>query len=158
MYYPVRFSEGCLGRMLLFQTNDGISRKSRKCVKCANRGRMSLALGRKKIAVREDLDMRLALSCSFFKGLARWRSPVPNERLDFEQFWKNYSPGQTIASAKLKRNCPCGRITHRGKDCTSYVMRAVNRQPGFRPGTRRVFEGQAQERIVSSRALKICMS
>ena len=37
----------------------------------------------------------------------------------------------------------------------SDLMRAVNRQPGFRPGTRRVFEGQAQEEILPDRALKI---
>mgnify|MGYP000090550781 CR=1 FL=1 len=83
--------------------------------------RMSLSLGKKKNAVREDLDMRLALSCSFFNELPRTGTPIPNERLDFEQFLKKYGPGQKIASAKLKRNCPCSRITHRGKDSTSYV-------------------------------------
>ena len=33
-------------------------------------------------------------------------------------------------------------------------MRVVNRQPGFRPGTRRVLDGQGQEGIASVRTLK----
>ena len=118
-HYPIAFFKGFLGKGFLFQMNGWISRNSRNPWKNPNHGHMSLSLGMKKIVVREDLDMRPAPSCSFFKGLSRWRSPVPNERLDFEQFGKNYGPGQTIASAKLKRNCACSRITHRGKHSTS---------------------------------------
>ena len=39
-------------------------------------------------------------------------------------------------------------------ESTHDLMRAVNRQPGFRPGTRRVFKGWAQEGILPGRALK----
>ena len=61
-----------------------------KTGKFANPGHVSLSLGNKKIVVREHLDMRRALSCSFFKWLSRKRIPVPNEHMDFEQFWKNW--------------------------------------------------------------------
>ena len=42
-----------------------------------------------KQILREDLDMRPAPSCSFFKELSGKRIPVPNEHVDFEQFWKH---------------------------------------------------------------------
>jgi hypothetical protein len=69
--------------MVGFQENEKNAKKN------ANGGHVSLSLGMKKIVVREDLDMRRAPSCSFFKGLPGKHIPVPNEHMDFEQFWKN---------------------------------------------------------------------
>jgi hypothetical protein len=62
--------------------------KNEKNAKNANGGHVSLSLGMKKIVVTEDLDIRQAPSCSFFKWLPGKHIPVPNEHMDFEQFWK----------------------------------------------------------------------
>ena len=60
--------------------------------------------------------------------------------LDCEKFQKNNGLGHLNASAKSNRDCPCSRITLRAKDSTSYLGRAVNRQPCLPRGmTRRGF-------------------
>ena len=91
--------KGFLENVFLFQMNGLISRNSIKPRKKTNHGHMSLSLGMKKIVVREDLDMRLALSCSFFKGLSGKRSPVPNEHMDFEKLGARGKPS-TVFTAR----------------------------------------------------------
>ena len=69
--------------------------------------------------------------CVSWKNLIRWTSPELNELKDFKKTLKTAPSGHQTPGDHRRANCPCRRITLRAKGSTSYLRRAVNRQPLF---------------------------